>query len=420
MSKSKQDGRGEPSFGAALQDRPIPRVSIHAFCESPETGVVIQRAGQDRRLSKAHLTVHMGGVFGAVEYFKDSSTPNVVIVETREEGAAILGELESLAEVCDPGTKVIVIGRSNDVALYREMMRRGISEYLVSPLNPIQVIEAVASLYHGHSSGPIGKVFAFYGARGGSGSSTFAHNVAWSIAEDQQIATTVVDLDVAFGTAGLDFNQDFGQGISEALTSPERLDETMLERLLLKHSERLNLLISPAMVDRDQDVSPEAAVTIIDAVRQVSPCVIIDLPHVWTPWVRHVLIAADEIVITATPELSSLRNTKNIYEVLSQARQNDQPLKFALNQVGVPKRPEIPVKDFVDAMGCEASIVMPFDPQVFATANNNGQAIAQFNAQARPAQLFRDLGQILTGRAPRTDAKPAGRLSLDFLRRKRA
>ncbi|MBU6155604.1 MAG: AAA family ATPase [Alphaproteobacteria bacterium] len=420
MSKSRSQDRGETPFGAALQDRPIPRVSIHAFCESPETGAVIQRAGQDRRLAKAHLTVHMGGVFGAVEYFGDSSTPNVIMVETREQGNAIFGELEKLAQVCDPGTKVIVIGRSNDVALYRELIRQGISEYLVSPLNPIQVIEAVASLYHGQSSGPIGKVFAFYGARGGSGSSTFAHNVAWSIAEDQRIATTVIDFDVPFGTTGLDFNQDIGQGIAEALTSPERLDEVMLERLLLKHTDRLSLLISPALVDREMDISPEAVDIIIDAVRQISPCVIIDLPHSWSNWVKQVLSSADEIVITATPELSSLRNGKNLHEMLTQSRPNDQPLKFALNQVGVPKRPEIPVKDFANAMGCDPSVVMPFDPQIFATANNNGQMLAELNAQSRPAQLFRDLGQVLTGRAPRVDAKPTRGISLDFLRRKRA
>jgi pilus assembly protein CpaE len=71
-------------------------------------------------------------------------------------------------------------------------------------------------------------------------------------------------------------------------------------------------------------------------------------------------------------------------------------------------------------MGCDPSVVMPFDPQIFATANNNGQALAELNAQSRPAQLFRDLGQVLTGRAPRTDAKPARGISLDFLRRKRA
>lgn len=420
MSRSNAPDKPEAPFGASVQDRPVPRISIHAFCENPDTGAVIQRAGQDRRLAKAHLTVHMGGVFGAVEYFQDSSTPNVIMVETRETGASILNELEKLAHVCDPGTKVVVIGGSNDITLYREMIRQGVNEYLVAPLNPLQVIEAIASLYHGPATAPVGKVFAFVGARGGTGSSTVAHNTAWAIAEDLLIATTIVDLDVPFGTTGLDFNQDMGQGIAEALTSPDRLDDVLLDRLLIKHTSKLSLFVSPAQLDREASFPPEAVEAVLDVVRQAAPCVIVDIPHVWAPWVKQVLTSADEIIVTATPDLASLRNGKNIYDLLNQSRPNDKPLKVVLNQVGIPRRPEIPVKDFAEAMGAEPALVLPFDPQTFATAGNNGQMVGELNAQSRAAQGFRELAQKLTGREPRVDAKPSNKLSFDFLRRKKA
>ncbi|MBI1211728.1 MAG: CtpF protein [Alphaproteobacteria bacterium] len=410
----------QEAFGASVQDRPVPRISIHAFCESPDTGAVIQRAGQDRRLAKAHLTVHMGGVFGAVEYFSESSTPNVVMVETRETGPSILRELEKLAHVCDPGTKVIVIGQTNDIVLYREMIRQGVNEYLVTPLNPLQIIEAIATLYHSPAAAPIGKVFAFVGARGGTGSSTVAHNAAWSIAEDLHISTTITDLDVPFGTAGLDFNQDTAQGIAEALASPERLDDVLLDRLLIKHTNHLNLFVAPAQLDRDSTYAPETIETVLDIVRQAAPCVVVDVPHIWAPWVKQVLVAADEIVVTATPDLASLRNGKNIYDLLNQSRPNDLPLKVVLNQVGIPRKPEIPVKDFAEAMGAEPALVIPFDPQLFATAGNNGQMVGELNAQSRAAQAFRQLAQKLTGREPRTEQKPTSKLSFDFLKRKKA
>jgi pilus assembly protein CpaE len=420
MSKTSGTDKQEPAFGAAVQDRPVPRISIHAFCESPETGAVIQRAGQDRRLAKAHLTVHMGGVFGAVEYFSDSSTPNVVMVETREHGPSILRELEKLAHVCDPGTKVIVIGGTNDIVLYREMIRQGVNEYLVAPLNPLQVIEAIATLYHSPAAAPIGKVFAFVGARGGTGSSTVAHNCAWSIAEDLHISTTIADLDIPFGTAGLDFNQDSGQGISEALASPERLDDVLLDRLVIKHTNHLNLFVSPAQLDRDAAFAPESVETVLDIVRQAAPCVVVDVPHLWAPWVKHVLVAADEIIVTATPDLASLRNGKNIYDLLNQSRPNDRPLRVVLNQVGIPRKPEIPVKDFAEAMGADPALVIPFDPQLFATAGNNGQMVGELNAQSRAAQAFRQLAQQLTGREPRVEQKSTSKLSFDFLKRKKA
>jgi pilus assembly protein CpaE len=116
MSKHEMETEG---FGAAPHERPVPRISIHAFCEFPDTGAALQRAAADRRLSKAHLQVQLGGIAAAVEHYTGQVTPNLLIVETRLTGEDALRELDSLAEVCDAATKVIVVGRVNDVGLYR-------------------------------------------------------------------------------------------------------------------------------------------------------------------------------------------------------------------------------------------------------------------------------------------------------------
>src|SRR6201995_978773 len=231
MSKRPDEGQG---FGAAPHERPVPRISIHAFCEFPDTGAALQRAGADRRLAKAHLTVQLGGIAGAVEHYAGQVTPNLLIVETRLNGQAALDELDRLAEVCDPSTKVVVIGRVNDVELYRELMRRGASEYLVAPLNPLHLIEVISGLYLDPEAAPIGRVVAFVGARGGCGSSALSHNVGWCIAEELRINTTIIDLDLPFGTTGLDFNDEPNQGVADALAAPERLEDALRDRLLVK------------------------------------------------------------------------------------------------------------------------------------------------------------------------------------------
>src|SRR6202789_4217687 len=205
MSKRPPETEG---FGAAPHERPVPRISIHAFCEFPDTGAALQRAGADRRLSKAHLTVQLGGINAAVDFYTGQVTPNLLVVETRLHGQAALDELDRLAEVCDPATKVVVVGGTNDVELSRELMRRGASEYLVAPLSPLQLIEVISGLYLDPGATPIGRVVAVVGARGGVGSSTIAHNVGWCIAEEFEINTTIVDFDLPFGTAGLDFNDE--------------------------------------------------------------------------------------------------------------------------------------------------------------------------------------------------------------------
>ena len=396
MSKRPAESEG---FGAAPHERPVPRISIHAFCEFPDTGAALQRAGADRRLSKAHLTVQLGGISAAVEYYRGQVTPNLLIVETRLSGEAALSELDRLAEVCDPATKVIVVGRSNDVELYRELMRRGASEYLMAPLSPLQLIEVISGLYLDPGANPIGRVIAFIGARGGVGSSTLAHNVGWCIAEELSINTTIVDFDLPFGTTGLDFNDEGGQGVAEALTAPERLDDVLLDRLLIKRGDHLSLFTTPAALDRDYDAVPESYEAVIDAVRQTTPCVIVDIPHLWAPWVRSCLIAADEIVIVALPDLASLRNAKNMIDVVRHARPNDAMPRLVLNQSGMPKRPEIPSKDFAETMGIDPEIVLPFDPQLFGQAANNGQMVMEVQSKAQASEALRKLAKTLTGRA---------------------
>ncbi len=386
-------------FGAAPHERPVPRISIHAFCEFPDTGAALQRAGGDRRLSKAHLQVQLGGVDAAVQHYHGQITPNLLVVETKLHGEEALLELDRLAEVCDPATKVIVVGRSNDVELYRELMRRGASEYLVAPLSPLQLIEVISGLYLDPGASPIGRVVAVVGARGGSGSSTLSHNIGWCIAEELHINTTVIDMDLAFGTVGLDFNDEAGQGICDALSAPERLDDVLLDRLLIKRGEHLSLFTAPALLDRDYETSPDAFETVIDSVRQNIPCVILDVPHGWQPWIKASLLAADEVVIVATPDLTSLRNAKNIIDLVKAARPNDAPPRLVINQVGVPKRPEIPAKDFAETMGLDPSAIIAFDPALFGQAANNGQMVMEVAPKAPVTESLRQLCRSITGRA---------------------
>ncbi|MBS0470317.1 MAG: CtpF protein [Proteobacteria bacterium] len=409
----------DEAFGAAPHERPVPRISLSAFVEFPDTGAALQRAGSDRRLAKAHVSVQLGGINAAVEHFQGQVTPNLLLVETRLNGQAALDELDRLAEVCDPSTKVIVIGRVNDVELYRELMRRGASEYLVAPLNPLHLIEVISGLYTDPDAQPIGRVIAFVGARGGSGSSSLAHNVGWCVAEELSINTTIVDFDLPFGTTGLDFNDEPSQGVTEALSAPERLDDVLLDRLLVKRGDHLSIFATPAAIDRDYDAQADAYESVLDAVRQSTPCVIVDLPHLWAPWVKTTLVAADDIVIVATPDLASLRNAKNLVEMLRASRPNDTPPKLVINQVGIAKRPEIPAKDFAETLGLEPAMIMPFEPAAFGNAANNGQMINEIAPKSPVAVNIRRLAEAVTGRTPQPVQKASPLLSF-FAGKKKA
>src|SRR5512140_159880 len=87
---------------------PAPRVSVQAFCETVETAAAVQAAGEDRRLAKTHVKIQMGGATAAVEAYRSSPTPNVILLEAEHRAEEILAQLDQLAEVCDAGTRVSV------------------------------------------------------------------------------------------------------------------------------------------------------------------------------------------------------------------------------------------------------------------------------------------------------------------------
>lgn len=385
---------------AAFGEASLPRITIHIFCDSQATADLAEKASADRRMERATVVTRMGGLAAACELYQSQPTPSLVMVESLDPGAQLLGQLDQLAQVCDPGTKVVVIGAANDIALYRELMRRGVSEYMVSPQNPLQMVRAVTSLYADPSAPFVGRQIAFCGAKGGAGASTLAHNVAYSITERLQTGAVLVDYDLAFGTAGLDFNQDPLQGVVDALSQPDRLDSVLMDRMMARCSERLSLFAAPATLDNDYDIGPEAFEEVTQKIRSAAPFVILDLPHVWTAWKRKILLTSDDLVIVATPDLASLRNAKNMVDLVRRARPNDAPPRLVLNQVGVPGRPEIPVKDFGEALGLTPALCLPFEPKLFGQAANNGQMLAEVGPKSRSAEGLDNLAQQIARRDP--------------------
>jgi pilus assembly protein CpaE len=387
------------------QISPVPRVSIQAFCETQEVAAVVQAAMSDRRMNKAHVKLHMGGAAAAVEAYRSAPTPNVIVLETSQDRQAITASLDELAEFCDAGTKVIVCGKVNDIVLYRHLILKGVSEYLVAPFSVLDFVQAISNLYNAPGVNPVGRVIAVTGAKGGVGASTIAHNLAWSVATSLETATVIADMDLGFGTAGLDYNQDPPQGMAEAVFSPDRIDANLVDRLLSKCADNLSLLAAPATLDRTYDFSEAAFDAVIDILRGSTPCVILDIPHVWTGWTKRTLVAADDLIIVAGPDLASLRNTKNLLDSLRGARPNDRSPKLILNGVGVVKRPEIAVADFAKTMELEPAAVIPFDAKLFGAAANNGQMIAEIEANGKTAEIFAELARDLTGKAELKKAK---------------
>ncbi len=392
----------DPIGDAQGGDRPIPAITIQAFFEKDSTRELLEAAARDRRMSRATFEIHQGGLAAAVAHQSANATPNLLIIESSLPSPEMIAGIDNLAGHCDEGVEVLVVGAVNDIPLYRQLVDRGVSEYLVPPVPPVQLIRSIGTLFADPDSPFLGKTISVIGAKGGVGASTVSHNLAWSIAENVGLNAVLVDLDLSFGTTALDFNQDNPQTVADALLASDRADETMISRLLSKATDRLSLFTAPASISDVLDIPPEAYDVVIDGVRRTMPYIVLDLPHGWSQWQRSTLVSSDEVIIVCQPDLASLRNGKNIVDQLSADRPNDAAPRLVLNMAGVPKRPEIPVKDFAAAIGLEPEIILPFEPHLFGTAANNGQMISETDPQAKSSAAIDHLASTLTGRPAET------------------
>lgn len=386
----------------------IPQITLHAFCDTPDMADTMAKVGSDRRMSRTHAKVHPGGIAAALDLYRQTASPNLVVVESQAAPGDLRTQLDALADVCVSGTKVIVIGHANDVALYRELLARGVSEYLVAPVEPLAILSVIARLYQDAGARKLGRTLAFIGTKGGVGSSTIAHNVASTVGRTYGSDVILADLDLAFGSASLGLNLNPTQGMAQVLQYVDRLDHALLERLLTKSEDHLSVLTAPATLETPYDLEESSFERMLDIAQSNIPFVVLDIPHIWTSWTKKTLLAADEVVIAATPDLVSLRNAKNLVEQLRQARPNDAPPKVVLNQVGMPKRLEIKPDKFAAALQIELVACIPFDPSSFSAAANKGQMIADVAARSAASKSFAKIAQAVTGRATASGSRGAG------------
>ncbi len=411
----------EPAAEVATGARLLPRITIQAFCEHSQTAELVEAAVHDRRMSKVALTTHNGGLEGAIESYKSNPTPNLIIVETSLATEEIPHALDRLAEVCDASTRLIVLGHVNDVLLYRELIRSGVSEYLVLPTSPQSIVNAISDLFAAEGAAPIGRTIGFISAKGGAGASTVAHNVAWAISQHLRQDVLILDLDMPFGTAGLNFNQDPPHGIADAVNASAKADPTMLDRLMSKAANHINLLTAPAMLDKTFDFGERDFEQVVELAQKSTPVVVLDIPHIWTAWVRHTLATIDEVVIVAEPDLANLRNAKNLADTIKALRPNESAPLVVINQVGMPKRPEIAAQEFATSVECKLLGQIPFDAATFGTAANNGQMLAEVAANNRINDVFKMIGTHVTGRAaPDVQSKGSNLKLPSFLKLKKA
>jgi len=387
----------------------ILRINIGAFVLTDAVRDAVNSLNEDRLFLRSSVSVVEGGMNTALEKLTDRSTPELLIVETMAQGEAMFNELNKLAEVCQPGTRVIIVGAENDINVFKTLIEQGISQYFVSTVSNDELKAAIVDAFADKSASAKCRTLAFSGLRGGVGSSVLSHNVASSLANLYDEDVIVVDLDIPFGTAALSFNIQPQKTIVDAIAQSESIDETLLMRYLESGNKNVSLLCAPGHLNSGVEINDRSLEMVLNVVKQMASYVILDVPHMWNSWVQDVLVDADEAIIVGTPDLYNLRDGKNVFEFLSPNRGMDAPTRLVLNKIGEAKKGEISNKEFKDVLDVSPTVSVPFDADSFSAAMNNGEMISKVAGRSKAAQSIETLTKLVSGKEAATQvAKASG------------
>lgn len=397
----------------------IYRLAIDAFWSDPATAETLGEVGRDRLLAKSRLTLHQGGLAAAIAHYQEVPTPQVLVVEETDPSRLGPG-LDQLAEVCVAGTKVVVIGPVNDIRLYRELMSKGVAEYLLAPVGARQILDTLSGLFAEPGAAPKGRTIACWGARGGTGSSTIAQNLAWAMGRHLQEPVIYIDLDIAFGTSILAFNLDIKQSVVDALANPERLDEVLMDRCMADYDEHLQVLAAPGDSRSHSAIALDALEHMVEVASRMAGIVVLDMPRHWAEWSEALLAGADEVVITATADFAALRDTKTLLDLLAPRRQGMAPPRLVLNRLETGRKSQLSAKDFIDTVKVAPALAIPSDPALFGEAATNAQMLGEASNNHKIVQSLAQLAVSLSGKAapPRPAAGTRGKGLLNWLSRK--
>ena len=376
----------------------LPRARVEAFAVSTAVLAAVDGAARDRRAARSEFVIHRGGFAEAIARYRDHPPPDLILVEDAASVDRLKVQIEALAELCPPSTRLAIIGLCNDITLYRQLIKLGVSDYMAQPVTPLTLLDSLGTiLLEDDMTRDLGLVVAFVGARGGVGASTLAHNAAALFRRTFDATTLLIDADIGFGTAALQFDITPAHGLGDALKERTDLDGEVLERLIHWTDKRFGILAAPERLDQLLAPEPDAMLHLIDQARRLASFTVLDLPHGWAPQTIESITAADRVVVVATPDLPSLRNSRTLLALTQKLRPNDAPAHVVLNRMPTKGKPPVAKEDFARILDRSITAMLPCDAAA-VSAEMAGQVLCEATPKCEVVRAIETLISEVSGR----------------------
>lgn len=367
-----------------------------AFVTDEVTRSQLERAAQDQGFEG---DVYVGATDDALKALADV-VPAQFLVLDLSDCDDIVDAVNAFAEVCQPETRVLVLGAVNDVETYRALIEMGVTDYLVKPVAAPQLSAALSRLGETRepemdaSAAPEtnGNVIGIVSARGGAGASTVAVNLAWALSTEAPGKCALVDLDLRFGTTAMMLDVEPGRGFKEALDSPSRIDSLFMERAMVRAGENLSLLAGEEDVASEPKVAEGALDVLFDMLRGAFDQVVVDIPR-WE--LADHAKRLDRLFLVTESTLAGLRDGLRLKDAIREAAGSELPIEIVLNKGGAAKQGELAVADAVKAGLPKPTYVLPDEPKAQPQAQATGKPMVQVSPRAKASKVFVEMARDL-------------------------
>lgn len=386
---------------------------VIAFLDDPETRDIVSSTVASRWPS---ALIYDGGLTAALGSLSQEPAPPLVIVDVTATEDPMVG-LRSLVTLCEPTTRIILIGGTNDVTLYRSLLQAGASDYLVKPVSSDALIAALeGAVARGRTEtvddGKKLKIVAVVGARGGVGASTVAVNTAWLMAHEMKKTVGLLDLDLQFGTVALSLDLEPSTGLREAFENPDRIDGLFIASAMVHESENLFVLSAEEPLEDVVTINPGAFDLLVASLPEDFDYVVVDLPQKIAIGQKRLLGSCDHVVLVSDLSLAGMRDTVRFAQLIRESAPQA-VLTVIANKVGSAKKGELPKKEFQRNTEMPVKHFIPHEPSIAVAAANAGKAFPVISKNSPVVKDLRSLAKTLSGGADRGASKSGKENSKD-------
>ncbi len=314
----------------------------------------------------------------------------------------------------DPAVVLMLVAETVTADVLRGAMRVGVSDVIESPLDEPKIEAAIEQFGHDvlkrrSSARPVepvkserGRIITVTSAKGGSGKTVTATNVALLLNRIPDKKVVLVDADLQFGDVCLLLQLEPRFTMVNAAHELHQLDAEMLDSLLTEHPSGLKVLAAPLEPAFADDITTAGLMQMLDILQETYDYVVVDTASMLDELILSLIEKADQVLMVVDMDLPSVKNAKLALETLRLLKFSTANVKLVMNRSN--SRARLDNKEIEGALKMEISAAVPSDAAV-PNSVNEGRPIVETDPKGKVAKGFEGVAELIAGKIPEANTK---------------